>query len=71
MAEGHRHLIREERCQVQALTESGLSDGETAVRRARVRDTGPGAVASLAGPAGRSGNEVEVCLGQLRGVEVH
>ncbi len=31
MPEGHRHLTRDERCQIGALKESGLSDGTTAV----------------------------------------
>ncbi len=37
MPEGHRHLTHEERCQIGALKESGLSDGAVAARLGRDR----------------------------------
>ncbi len=39
MPEGYRHLTHEERCQIGALKESGLSDGEVAARPGRDRTT--------------------------------
>ncbi len=39
MPEGHRHLTHEERCQIGALKESGLSDGAIAARLGRDRSS--------------------------------
>ena len=39
MPEGYRHLTHEERCQIGALKESGLSDGAIAARLGRDRTT--------------------------------
>ncbi len=39
MPEGYRHLTRDERCQIGALKESGLSDGAVAARLGRDRTT--------------------------------
>ncbi len=39
MPEGYRHLTWDERCQIGALKESGLSDGAVAARLGRDRTT--------------------------------
>ena len=63
MPEGHCHLTRDERCQIGALKESGLSDGAIAARLGRdrtsvwreLRRNGGGGGGTARGGAGQGG----------------
>ncbi len=66
MPKGHRHPTRDERCQISALKESGLSDGAIAARLGHSLRSGSALAAGKAGVALRSGSGDQISFGLWR-----